>query len=359
MKSFALLCVCVVIILIAGLWPFRFHSPNGVTQVQGDGLAFHSPGVAYTTEPTGTPTTQGFTLEAVLRSDHPVTTHVSDIIYIGDRNKGESLAIQQWRSTLMISAPLRDSNGKVSAAKMGTANALAPRKWVYLALTADDTGIRFYLDGQLQQKSAHHLAINPDGTVVLGNSPDGEQGWDGTISSIGLYPRALTAAEVAQRDEAWRRTSAARKPSETATWFDLSTREAISYEAPSAQKVYVPRTFAPPHPGVLRWDLRWDRSGVSDVLLNIAGFVPFGFLLCWVAGRRIRSNSLAFWMTVLAGIALSAGIELRQVTMPMRDSSSVDLLMNSIGTTIGALACFWRLRFMRVPERSSAKPSQT
>ena len=80
--------------------------------------------------------------------------------------------------------------------------------------------------------------------------------------------------------------------------------------------------------------------GTSDLLLNIALFMPLGAAL---ALRGRRSSSIA----VLAGL-LSAAIELSQFYIPGRDPSLSDIVSNTLGAVFGALlvhsARFWLFR---------------
>ena len=73
-----------------------------------------------------------------------------------------------------------------------------------------------------------------------------------------------------------------------------------------------------------------------DVLVNVAGYAPLGFLLSlgfWRHGWR-RSGWL--WALLLGG-ALSLAMEFLQIFLPQRVSSNMDWLLNSIGTLAGAL----------------------
>jgi VanZ family protein len=76
---------------------------------------------------------------------------------------------------------------------------------------------------------------------------------------------------------------------------------------------------------------------LQDVVVNIAAYVPLGFLLSigWSARWGAARGAAA---AVAAAAALSFAMEAMQMYLPARIASSVDLLANGIGALIGALA---------------------
>jgi VanZ family protein len=76
---------------------------------------------------------------------------------------------------------------------------------------------------------------------------------------------------------------------------------------------------------------------LEDVLLNIAAYVPLGFLLAHALRVRL-GDRLAVAAAALLAAALSTTMETLQAYMPGRIASNVDVLTNSIGGVIGALA---------------------
>jgi len=104
-----------------------------------------------------------------------------------------------------------------------------------------------------------------------------------------------------------------------------------------------------------------------DILLNVLAYLPLGGMLAAMQMRSPRRPERTLYplrvmaRTVLAGFALSTGMESLQTMLPGRVSSPIDLLANTAGTLIGAsvllnrwgrtllaLAFRWRRRyFMR------------
>ena len=78
----------------------------------------------------------------------------------------------------------------------------------------------------------------------------------------------------------------------------------------------------------------WDQRG--DLIANILFYMPFGFLGVLSLPPRMSLASRA-GITLLLGVALSAGVELTQVHLVERTSTMGDLYANAIGTAAGAL----------------------
>lgn len=89
----------------------------------------------------------------------------------------------------------------------------------------------------------------------------------------------------------------------------------------------------------------WPRYWTGfDVLANIAGYAPLGFLLALTILRRVRragdrppDKRLALVGATLAGAALSLVMEALQTYLPARVPSNVDLGLNAAGALSGAL----------------------
>lgn len=67
-----------------------------------------------------------------------------------------------------------------------------------------------------------------------------------------------------------------------------------------------------------------------EFIANIGMFVPIGVLVTLLSGHA--------WLAIAVGIALTCGIEFTQQFLPARFTDVSDLLANTLGTAIGALA---------------------
>jgi VanZ family protein len=73
-----------------------------------------------------------------------------------------------------------------------------------------------------------------------------------------------------------------------------------------------------------------------DVITNIVGYLPFGFLMVFSLYPRLLKWS-AFLYTLFLGILVSGLLESLQTYLPTRIPSSIDWYSNTLGVLIGAL----------------------
>jgi glycopeptide antibiotics resistance protein len=79
----------------------------------------------------------------------------------------------------------------------------------------------------------------------------------------------------------------------------------------------------------------------KSALINIGGFVPFGFFGCaYISITRARNR--AALATVVLGTIVSLTIEVLQAYLPTRDSGTTDLITNTLGTGLGVMFYRWK-----------------
>lgn len=82
----------------------------------------------------------------------------------------------------------------------------------------------------------------------------------------------------------------------------------------------------------------WSRFGVTgfDVGINVAAYLPLGFGVAWLLGRRwTRLITVMFTMFITTGLSLC--LESLQSYSVLRVASSLDVLSNSLGGALGAV----------------------
>ena len=88
-----------------------------------------------------------------------------------------------------------------------------------------------------------------------------------------------------------------------------------------------------------------------DVVANVLGYVPLGFLLALAFMRSGRGRRAVLWATVLVAL-LSLTMETLQGFLPMRVPSNVDWALNVAGGWLGACLA-WALQKLGVIDRWS------
>jgi VanZ family protein len=83
--------------------------------------------------------------------------------------------------------------------------------------------------------------------------------------------------------------------------------------------------------------LGWPRWWTSfDLISNLLGYMPLGFLLFVAGVRGGRSAGVAAMLACVGGTLLSFSMETLQNYLPTRVASNVDLGLNAAGTALGA-----------------------
>ena len=84
----------------------------------------------------------------------------------------------------------------------------------------------------------------------------------------------------------------------------------------------------------------WPRyMTAGDIVLNVAAYLPFGAML--FVALRSRAGGAAAWALASVGAgALSLALESAQMFLPARIASNLDLLANTAGAALGALAAW-------------------
>ena len=82
---------------------------------------------------------------------------------------------------------------------------------------------------------------------------------------------------------------------------------------------------------------------VTDLVMNVAFFVPLGFIA--FHGQRRRATRSAVLRAAVVGFALTTTVEALQFFTPSRNPATSDVFTNTLGATLGALlAALFRIR---------------
>jgi len=354
----------VVVTFYAGLDPAGHPFRNGATWLKdGSGLDFDGAGFAYTDRFVETATAErfhenGFTLELVLEIPSQIESRFKFLANFHDGNDASQLLFGQWRNWLILmNGDDYDHSRRLPRITVDISDNLDSP--ILVTCTSGLDGTRIYVDGVLRsERHDVHLTIpggRSGGRLVLGNSVFGENPWTGRLGGVSLYSWVQGSGEV--RDNTLHRQDLfalsplrpkgcelwvpmVEGPAETARdrsgWGrDVMVRSDVTY--------LIRRLFDP----VLSQD-RFDAGFWSDFRINLLGFIPFGFLLMGLlTGSRKRGTIASVVIVTIAGFLLSAGIEYVQSWFPARNSSMLDLLLNTLGAELGAWLWVLVVRFVR------------
>lgn len=181
------------------------------------------------------------------------------------------------------------------------------------------------------------------GQLVLGTSPIADRAWSGELRGLAVYAADLTPAQVRLHFTEWldggQPTVGVSEAPVAVYTFSEHQERAIHNQAGSGPDLYIPKTFLIPHKPLLLgpWnDFRWNRDGLEDIAINVAGFIPLGGFLCSYLSLKSRHAAV---YTILAGTTVSLIIEILQAYLPSRTSSWADVMMNMFGTALGVALC--------------------
>jgi len=371
------------VLLYAGLSPFDLLRANGVER-SADGLALHFDGGGIVFSERRLEISPGageLTLEAWIVPDAEHQQREGTIVALMDAGETVPVSLSSRRDALSLRYRIPTADG-VATQAISADRALRTGRLHHVAVISGAGGTRVYVDGSSpDQLRARNVLVDAEtglrGYLVMGNSPQGFSGWTGEIRAIALRSRALAEAEIVRhaeiRDRSELRGMAADPDLVGLYVFDLPERSspfgrvpnlalaavrgrtdaaaAASDIGPSAAAIRVPERFE-----VLRWDVLSFPPRVSplrssrfrrDILLNLLGFIPLGALLMVYGNERFRRRRWPprrrFLWSLGVGISISLAIELGQAMLPTRISSVLDLLLNGLGTAIGAgLVAWWQ-----------------
>jgi hypothetical protein len=359
-KILALLTLGVCAIMFyAGLKPKGFRLRNEVSRL-GDtnGIRFGKLGIAYT-EARSRPQAlnpESLSIELVIRVPRQSRDHLGVILDIRDKRSPLRFDINQWDSTLIVT---KYRAGFFKDTRIHLGESVKPEETHVVVITASrHNGTALYVDG-IQAAYSRNFELRDTGMalgqLVLGNSATADNPWNGTVYDLAMYARVLSGIEVHSRYQTWSAHKTLKPaPGAIAAYaFDERSGEIAFDRAEKFGGLRLPRIFQIPRKEILilPWrNFKFDKTFVIDFIMNLFGFMPFGFFLYALVQSltgSFKRHSLA--LTILGGLGYSLFIELAQVFMPTRCSQLSDVILN----TLGALAGAWLAR--KVTGKGSAE----
>jgi len=329
----------ILLILAAGLSP-RSHRVGNDANIQNDGtgLTFHGNGLAFTA-PLAIDQPTNATIVVAINPDPAATRGFQFISAItGDHSESQWL-LGQWHDLLLVMTgddyDLSEGEPRLTTTIDDTADSL-----LLLAIRLDQSGAAMYLNGERVSSQPVGISLPSDSSglrVVLGNDPDGTHPWSGSIAGFALYEVAMDSVELKQLWRLWsqQRQFSGLPAAGAVIFYDFSSTEdgVVLDRSVNGHVLQIPdgRVFIAPRFG----DFELSSTSTTDLLVNLLGFIPFGYLLSlWLSNRR--SNCINLLVVCFCSVLLSASIELSQAWIPTRDSNLLDFVLNVSGALAGA-----------------------
>lgn len=352
-----LLVACFLIvcgILIAGLSPFTPHLPNQVRWLErGPGLDFGEYATILSSAP--------------LDVDGPPQGPCSVELWIepGLIDDSNTILAFQRRDTPLQFRMQQNGHDLILTRQRARWDRPSSKKFIYIhkvfeqqtpiliTVTASAAGTEVYLNGVLSRSSPDFGLTRRDlnGGIVVGNSPVVNDSFAGIVRGIGIYSRELTPDQVQRNYQDWIRSGQPRDFEETKAVaiypFTERSGKIIHSQLSTGVDLRIPDYYLVLYPPFLQpfWQhWGWNWPFIKDGLVNISGFMPLGFFFCAYFSLS-RPIGRAILQTIIFGCAISFFIEATQFYLPTRDSDSMDLINNTLGTIFGA--ALYRPKFVQ------------
>ena len=341
-----LLLAGLVMILWAGLNTRGSDSRNLVSwKESGSGLQFDGRGLAYT-EPVLSAEDfaqgEGLSIELALTIEEPANALFQVLLEIDAKDESSHIVIGQWEREIIV---MQGNDYSYSRRVPRVAMEVAEGKESFLlTVVSGKTGTRMYADGRLKARQSKLTLGMPDkARLVLGNSTVGLQPWTGEVHGAALYARVLEPKFVGGHAAAFR-LDGTFGPFESDSPHLLYTfakgggdRIARDQSGQGIDLAFPEDVNFVKSDHFLEhldyWNRGWQNT--DALVLNFAGFVPFGLVLAALI-RRSRSVRTTLLATLVVSFLLSLLIETQQAWMLSRISSLLDLTLNTMGGTVGA-----------------------
>jgi VanZ family protein len=345
-----LLCVGVLGgIIVAGLAPFQSPRNEVHWLANANGVRFGKHGTILSSgafQMAGTEGEASSSIEIWLEPDR--TEFSGTILAFSTPRNPLRFSLQQYTSTLILKRKiLGRKNQNIMA---GTEGIFHKGRAVFITITSGAQQSALYVDGALMSTFPQfRLGKDFTGQLVLATSPVANDNWRGGLSGLAIYHSELTPEQVLQHFSSWTKKGhlqlAERERAVALYVFNEHAGSVVHNAISGWPNLYIPQRYMLLHQVFLEpfWEeheANW--SHWKDILVNIVGFIPLGFVFFayWSSVRPIRRAAL---VTLVLGFAVSITIEVLQSSLPTRNSGTTDLITNTLGTFLGVQLYGWRV----------------
>lgn len=331
--------------LAATLWPFDPLHRNDVTWVgDGNGLRFGPYGMILSTAEFANEAShhsKSCSLELWLE---PGTTKDSSIIL--DFYHAPTLtdfSLRQEDDSLYLLRDVPEDRAHLRKAAIWVDHAFVAGKSTHLVINSGPEGTSVFINGSQRAQISNFglTSYSLSGRLIFGDSTLHNDTWSGVLRGLAIYVRELTPSEISEPYSQW---TSGRRREDSATvalyQFDERTGSTIKNQALS------PDLSIPVHYNLVQhsfltvpWREFYPAKGyVKDVVVNVIGFMPLGFLL-FAYLSLIRKSHHPILKTMILCALISFTIETLQAFLPTRTSGLTDVITNTTGGVLGAAFC--------------------
>jgi len=351
-KGLSAICVSVLCAILAvALWPFNPYPKNRVTWLHDEnGISFSGRGVILSSGAFELPGPEGITIASLELWLEPAGENGStNVLAFSSRESPVQFRLRQSFDSWLFLHQILDRDHHSRTAGLWIEHAAHSKKQRFITITSGPQGTTVYLDGFAVRTSPSFRLASKDlsGQLVLGSSPVRYDTWLGKLRGLALFHHELTASQVAGHCQAWTdgQFEVIRHDHPVALFpFNERAGEIVHNQVASGPDLNIPESYDVPYKPFL--EVPWkefypNRAYLQDVLINIVGFIPFGFFFC-AAHARGRPAWKAVIVTIVLGATVSLAIEILQAYLPTRNSGMTDLFTNTLGTGVGAMLYGWK-----------------
>ena len=344
----------VLVILVVGLWPFRFHPPNNVSWIVArNGIRFGAHGTVVSSGQFRVPDDEAAgpcSLELWLAPEFSSAS--STILAFSTPSNPMQLQLIQSLGDLFVNKERADRQWRREEKHIAIVSLFQKDSSAFVSISGDSGGTSVFIDGALRRRSNEFRLTceSLTGNLILANSTVRYAPWQGSIFSLAIYRGSLDAAIVARHYRAFLSGTAIDgadlKNALAIYGFSERGGQLIRDQTRTEPDLTIPEWYSILYPPFLApaWrEFAPTRWYVTDLAINIAGFVPPGFFICATL-ISLRGPKRAVGLATVAGLSLSLTIEVLQAYIPMRNSGTTDLITNTLGAGIGAALYAYGLR---------------
>ena len=356
------------------LWPFDFVSlvRNDVRwEKSSNGIEFQKIGQAVSNSSTQEfydrlVKGSGLTLALWLQTEDLNQTGPARILSYSINTALRNFTVGQWRDQLVVRLRTTKTNLNGTSPQLIIADTFNSKSFQYLVITYNLSEQRVYINGEQKARSdvlkGNFSNWDPSCKLVIGNEVTGNRPWRGKIYYVAVFNRPLTGDEIRQnyltgiehkvKEGNTRHANFRAKGPVVRYLFDEKKGDLISDSGSGLNPVnlYMPKYVKRKTKPFLDISIDYlqNNSWISDIIINILIFIPFGILIHGMLRTRYGLTLKISLATLIAGTLFSLGVESLQHFSMTRNSSLIDVSTNMTGVAIGIVMDRFYILFLNI-----------